>query len=58
MTTITIDETKRGAKNLIAYLRNLPFVEIQTEPINSITEEEFLDEMSKEKINYHFVFSN
>jgi len=57
MTTIAVDETKRGAKNLIAYLRTFSFVEIQTEPEDSVSEnsttvEEFLEEMGKEKINY------
>ena len=53
MTTITIDETKRGAKNLLQYLNTLSFVvEIQTEPEGSTTVEEFLEEMNEEKINY------
>ena len=51
MTTITIDETKRGAKTLISYLKTFSFVEFKKEPIPNfyLTCDDLLDELAIER---------
>ena len=49
MTTIIIDENKKGAKRVINYLRRIPFAIVMSEPESNITIDELIEEMAEEK---------